>query len=142
MNWHSTRPKGVVKINSLSLSIASMVKSFTDYWLVRLPVDKKTLSSYLLIKVSKCLVAATCWYVVFLLNRSTKITPKFTKFVITFERSILSKSPNQNVDKCLEVHTVGLLEVWSHHRWLWFFCKVFRKFKAFTSLDNLLDSTV
>ena len=94
-----------------------MVKSFTDYWLVWLLIDKKTLSSYSLIKVSKCLVAATCWYAVFLLNRLTKITPKFEKFVITFSKeAFYQKSPNQNVDKCSEVHAVGLSEVWSHLR--------------------------
>ena len=101
----------------LSLSIASMVKSFTDYWLVHLLIDKKTLSSYSLIKVSKCLVAAMCWHAVFLLNQSTKITPKLKKFVITFKRSILIKNCQiKNIDKCSEVHTVGLSEVWNHLR--------------------------
>ena len=78
-----------------------MVKSFTDYWLVRLLIDKMTLSSYSLIKVSTCLVAATCWYAVFLLRQS-------------IERS--QKSPNQNVDKCPDVHAVSLSEVWSRLR--------------------------
>ena len=85
-NWH--KPD---KVWSKLISLSMAVKSFTEYWLVRLLIDKKTLSSYSLIKVSKCLVAATCWYAVFLLNRPTKITPKYEKFVITFERSILSK---------------------------------------------------
>ena len=101
-----------------------MVKSFTDYWLVRLLIDKKTLSSYSLIKVSKCLVAAMCCVL------AQSITQKFVKKVFN------QKLSNQNVDECSKVHTVDLSEVWSRFRRL--FCKVFQKFEASALLENLL----
>ena len=47
------------------------------------------------------------------------------------------KSPSQNVDKCSEVHTVGLSEIWSHL--IDFFVRFFESFKL---LDNLLARTV
>ena len=52
-----------------------MVKSFSHYYLIQLPIGKKIQSSYSLVNISKYLVTPTGWYVVFLDNQnSTEIS--------------------------------------------------------------------